>query len=48
MDKYIHNENLKTFQKLLAEMTDSAKRDILLNLIRAEIARDVAAPAARH
>ncbi len=40
MDKFIHDENLKLYHKVLSETTDEDKRKSLLRLIRDEIAKD--------
>jgi hypothetical protein len=39
MEKYIHDENLKLFRKVLAETTDDEKRARLIDLIRDEVAK---------
>jgi hypothetical protein len=38
MDRYIHEQNLLNYRKVLAETTDPAKRQILLELIASELA----------
>ena len=40
MEKFVHNENLELYRKLLAEMTDAQKRQMLLKLVADEEARD--------
>ena len=40
MDKYIHNENLKLFRKVLSATTDDEKRKLLIDLIRDEAAKE--------
>jgi hypothetical protein len=40
-EKYIHDENLKLFRKVLAETTDDEKRRRLIDLIRDEVAKEV-------
>ncbi len=39
MDKFIHDENLKLYRKVLAETSDEGRRRTILELIREEIAR---------
>ena len=39
MEKYIHDENLKLFRKVLSETTDDEKRARLIDLIRDEAAK---------
>jgi hypothetical protein len=39
-EKYIHDENLKLFRKVLAETTDDEKRRRLIDLIRDEVAKE--------
>jgi hypothetical protein len=43
MDRYIHDQNLAHYRKVLAETTDPAKRQTVLKLIAAEQA-NVRAP----
>lgn len=40
MEKFVHNENLELYRKLLAEMTDAQKRQMLLKPLADEEARD--------
>jgi hypothetical protein len=40
MEKYIHNENLKLYRKVLSETTDDEKRKQLIDLIRNEVAKE--------
>lgn len=40
MDKFVHNENIKLYRKLLAETTDEQKRQTLLKLLADEEAKD--------
>jgi hypothetical protein len=40
MEKFVHNENLKLYRKLLAETTDKQKRQMLLKLLADEEAKD--------
>lgn len=39
MDKFIHSENVKLYRKALDETTDDSKRQMLLDLIRDELAK---------
>ncbi len=39
MDHYIHDENLRLYQKVLADTTEISKRKMLLDLIRDEMAK---------
>ena len=39
MDKYIHDENLKLFRKVLSATTDDEKRKLLIDLIRDEVVK---------
>lgn len=36
MDRYIHEQNLVNYRKVLSETTDPAKRKILLELLASE------------
>ena len=36
MDRYLHEQNLQHYRKVLSETTDSTKRHILLKLIADE------------
>jgi hypothetical protein len=36
MDRYIHEQNLLNYRKVLSETTDPAKRQILLELLARE------------
>jgi hypothetical protein len=38
MDRYIHEQNLLNYRKVLSETNDPAKRQILLALIASELA----------
>ena len=40
MEKYIHDENLKLYRKVLSATTDEEKRKALINLIRDEVAKE--------
>jgi hypothetical protein len=44
MENFIHLENLKLYRRLLSETTDEGKRKSLLDLIRAETAKEVPTP----
>jgi hypothetical protein len=48
MDKFVHDENLKLYRKLLAETTDAQKRQMLLKLLAAEEAKDEQAAHKKH
>jgi hypothetical protein len=40
MEKYIHNENLKLYRKVLSETTGDEKRKQLIDLICNEVAKE--------
>ena len=40
MEKFVRNENLKLYRKLLAETNDEQKRQTLLKLLADEEAKD--------
>jgi len=40
MENFIHTENLKLYRKVLAETTEEGKRNLLLELIRDEVAKE--------
>lgn len=40
MEKFIHDENLKLYRKVLDETNDEGKRKALLELIRNELERE--------
>ncbi|MGY8639303.1 hypothetical protein RAD15_43275 [Bradyrhizobium sp. 14AA] len=44
MERYIHNENIRRFQKLLDEETDEHKRETIRKLLAEEEAREVPRP----
>jgi len=44
MDKFVHRENIKLYRKLLAETTDTQKRQMLLKLLADEEAKDKRPP----
>ena len=44
MEKFVHNENLKLYRKLLAETTDAQKRQTLLKLLADEEAKEAQFP----
>jgi hypothetical protein len=39
MEKYIHDENLKLYRKVLSATTEDEKRKQLIDLIRQEVAK---------
>jgi hypothetical protein len=36
MEEFIHSENIRLYRKLLAEVTDAKRREILLKLLAEE------------
>jgi hypothetical protein len=46
MDKFLHQQNLERFAKLIAETTDEARRQQLQKLLAEEQAKDQ--PGPRH
>ncbi len=40
MEKYIHDENVKLYRKVLSTTTDDEKRKLLIDLIRDEVAKE--------
>ena len=40
MEKYIHDENLKLYRKVLSATTGDEKRKLLIDLIRDEVAKE--------
>lgn len=40
MEKYIHDENLKLYRKVLSATTNDEKRKQLIDLIRDEVAKE--------
>jgi hypothetical protein len=40
MEKFIHSENIRLYRKLLAEVTDAKRREILLKLLAEEEAKN--------
>jgi hypothetical protein len=47
MEKYIHDENLKLYRTVLSETTDDEKRKLLIDLIRAEVAKEALSEKSR-
>jgi hypothetical protein len=47
MEKFIHDENMRLYRKLLAEATDVDRQKMLLKLLAEEEARDERPPKAR-
>mgnify|MGYP005806974517 CR=1 FL=1 len=45
MEKYIHDENLKLYRKVLSVTTEDQKRKQLIDLIRDEVAKETAQKA---
>lgn len=41
MERFIHNENLRHFRKLLAEEKDEERRNVIRKLLAEEEAKDV-------
>jgi hypothetical protein len=39
MEKYIHDENLKLYRKVLSATTEDEKRKQLIDIIREEVAK---------
>ena len=48
MDKFVHDENLKLYRKLLAETTDPQKRQRLLKLLADEEAKSAQPPGKKQ
>jgi hypothetical protein len=46
MERFIHNENIRHFKKLLEEERDEEKRNLIRKLLAEEEAKDV--PASRE
>lgn len=40
MDKFIHNESLRLYRRVLSETTEEDKRKSLIELIRIELAKE--------
>jgi len=40
MEKFIHDENIRLYRRLLAEATDAERRMVLLKLLADEEAKD--------
>ena len=41
MERFIHNENIRRYRKLLEEETDEEKRNIIRKLLAEEEAREI-------
>jgi len=44
MEKFIHDENIRLYRRLLAEATDAERRRVLLKLLADEEAKDQRPP----
>ncbi len=44
MERYVHNENILLYRKLLAETTDDEKRKVVLKLLADEEAKEPLSP----
>ena len=44
MERFIHNENIRRYRKLLGEETDEEKRNIIRKLLAEEEAREIPKP----
>ena len=44
MEKFIHDENIRLYRRLLAEATDTERRRVLLKLLADEEAKDQRPP----
>jgi hypothetical protein len=44
MEKFIHDENIRLYRRLLAEVTDTERRRVLLKLLADEEAKDQRPP----
>jgi hypothetical protein len=40
MEKFIHDENIRLYRRLLADATDAERRSVLLKLLAEEEAKD--------
>lgn len=40
MEKFVHDQNLAHYRRVLSQTTDDAKRKVLLELIQAELEKD--------
>ncbi|WP_347265473.1 hypothetical protein [Nitrobacter sp.] len=45
MQRYVHEENILLYRKLLAETTDKEKRKIILRLLAEEEAKELPTPS---
>lgn len=43
MERYIHNENIRRYRKLLEDETDGHKREVIRQLLAEEEARQIPA-----
>jgi hypothetical protein len=48
MEKFIHDENIRLYRRLLAEATDVERRRVLLKLLAEEEANDQRPPERRQ
>lgn len=48
MERFIHNENIRRYRKLLGEETDEEKRNIIRKLLAEEEAREIPAKPTRN
>ena len=44
MEKFIHDQNIQLYRRLLAEVTDAERRRVLLKLLADEEAKDERPP----
>ena len=47
MQRYVHEENILLYRKLLADTLDEEKRKIILRLLAEEEAKELPAPSAK-
>ncbi len=45
MQRYVHNENILLYRKLLAQTTDEEKRKVVLKLLADEEAKEMPSPS---
>ena len=48
MERYVHNENILLYRKLLAETTDDEKRKVVLKLLADEEAKEPLSPLSKR
>ncbi|MFK4506572.1 hypothetical protein ACVIW2_000402 [Bradyrhizobium huanghuaihaiense] len=48
MERYIHNENIRRYRKLLEEETNEDKRAVIRKLLAEEEAKDVSSNPAKN